>query len=336
MHLIFSRFFLFLSLTILLNTPASASECSAKDNEYAASWDNYYSPEGARAFGLKIQKLVKEKDLKGIFSLVNGELQSGPRKRSLVHKSFDEVFDAAWIDLVVSQEPACSPVGWRGFMLGHGLVWYNKTEAGWNILSLNGAAVERPAAKSAGWHFDERLLHPLCFSRPWLSGDNFEEFADAYNISDLQKLLRAPGLFMGSKISDYAPIRPSWCSSAEPCETISLVTELDRCKSDDFAFEERDGTVWITSSADGGNVEHQYNVLKELDAASCSKLAPDIGADCLESHLLRVGDYMGDSMGWNISFGIYGIFDLPEVGPSILPLLFFQNKNDATNYLDQD
>ena len=99
MHLILSRFFLFLFLTLLLNTSASASECSAQDNEYTASWDNYYSPEGARAFGLKIQKLVKEKDLKGIFSLVNGELQSGPRKRSLVHKSFDEVFDAAWIAL---------------------------------------------------------------------------------------------------------------------------------------------------------------------------------------------------------------------------------------------
>ena len=70
---------------------------------------------------------------------------------------------------------------------------------------------------------------------------------------------------MGSKILDYAPIRPSWCSSAEPCETISLVTELDRCKSDDFPFEERDGTVWITGSADKGNAEHQYNVLKELD-----------------------------------------------------------------------
>ena len=84
--------------------------------------------------------------------------------------------------------------------------------------------------------------------------------------------------------------RPSWCSNTEPCETISLVTELDRCKPDDFAFEERDGAVWITGSADGGNAEHQYNVLKELDAASCSKLAPDIGADCLESHLLRFGD----------------------------------------------
>ena len=41
MHLSLSRFFLFLFLTLLLNTPASASECSAKDNEYAASWDNY-------------------------------------------------------------------------------------------------------------------------------------------------------------------------------------------------------------------------------------------------------------------------------------------------------
>jgi hypothetical protein len=41
-------------------------------------------------------------------------------------------------------------------------------------------------------------------------------------------------------------------------------------------------------------------------------------------------------MGWDISFGIYGMFDLPKVGPSILPLLFFQNKNDALNYLDQD
>ena len=48
---------------------------------------------------------------------------------------------------------------------------------------------------------------------------------------------------------------------------------------------------------------------------------------CTKKH-----DYCG-SMGWDMSYGIYGLFDLEKLGPSIVPLIFFENKNKALNYL---
>ena len=75
---------------------------------------------------------------------------------------------------------------------------------------------------------------------------------------------------------------------------------------------------------------HQFTLKKQ----QCSKLAPNIGAKCRKAYLISVGDYSGGSMGWDISYGIYGLFDLPNFGPSIVPLKFFQNKNEALNFLD--
>ena len=327
--------FLFLVLPIFFNAPASASDCSKKAQKQAESRGNYYTPEGARAFGLKVQEFVKANDLAGIFSLVDGELQHGPRKKFIADKSFDEIFDKSWRISVLTHEPDCSPVGWRGFMLGNGKVWYNKSKKGWNIFSINGATVESATIKSVGWTVDEKTMHPLCFIRPWMSGDNFEEFAEFYEIDDLQEMFRAPGQFMGEKISNYEPIKPSWCSDDGECETISLVGELNQCTPETFEFEDRDGSVWIKVSTDDGDIEYEYKVLKEFDAKKCSKLAPGIGVDCQESYLVSIGDYSGGSMGWDTSYGIYGLFDLPNLGPSIVPLIFFQSKNDALNYLDQ-
>jgi len=41
-------------------------------------------------------------------------------------------------------------------------------------------------------------------------------------------------------------------------------------------------------------------------------------------------------VGFDTSFGIYGFFDLPNFGPSIVPLKFFPNKNEGLNFLDED
>ena len=121
-------------------SPVSANECSVEDQDYADFWENYYDPEDAYAVGLNIQNLVSAKDLSGIFSLVHGELQHGPSKEFVSNKSFDEVFDEGWREQVLADPAPCSPVGWRGFMLGHGLVWFNKFDHGWAIFSINGAA----------------------------------------------------------------------------------------------------------------------------------------------------------------------------------------------------
>ena len=74
----------------------SISNCSNKDRKYAKFWDNYYDPENAYDFGSKIKQLVKEKNLEGLFALVEGELTSGPRKQFIKGKKFSDIFSNDW------------------------------------------------------------------------------------------------------------------------------------------------------------------------------------------------------------------------------------------------
>ena len=74
-------------------------------------------------------------------------------------------------------------------------------------------------------------------------------------------------------------------------------------------------------------------IIKKIDEKKCSALAPNINSKCLSSYLVNAGDFSGGSMGWDMSYGIYGLFDLEKLGPSIVPLIFFENKNEALNYV---
>ena len=318
---------------ILSVSSVMANECSKEDEDYAEFWGNYYSPEDAYAFGLKVQSLVFNEDLSGIFSLVQGELQNGPRKEFIKNKTFKEVFNKEWVSKLLEDNAPCSPVGWRGFMLGNGLIWYNKNNNGWSIFSINGATQETINNPLLGWTINETLIHPLCFNRPWLSRDNFEEFAEVFGIKELRQFLKEPGLFLGSSISNFDPIRPSWCSKDDECKNISIVAQLERCSPAIFEFEDRDGKIWIKNSYDGIDVEYSYQILGAINNERCSDLAPNIGANCSKSYLIAVGGYSGGSMGWDMSYGVYGFFDLPNSGPSIVPLKFFQNKNEGLNFL---
>ena len=121
-------FILFISL--MYYTPSTAFNCTSEDIEYAKNWDNYYKPQEAYDFGIKIQNIIKAKDLEGLFSLVKGELQSGPRRSFIKNKSFDKIFTEEWVNSLLSSSPNCSPQGWRGFMLDSGKIWYNKSDQG--------------------------------------------------------------------------------------------------------------------------------------------------------------------------------------------------------------
>jgi uncharacterized protein len=80
----------------------------------------------AYKFGIKIQQAFREKNLSSLFNyMINEELKSGPRKKDVIGKSFDEVFTDRTKELILSEEPSCSTVGYRGYMLGSGKVWYD-------------------------------------------------------------------------------------------------------------------------------------------------------------------------------------------------------------------
>ena len=130
-------------------------------------------------------------------------------------------------------------------MLGNGMIWFNKSQNGWNILSMNGVAEERVDQSSVGWSIGQQVVHPFCFNRPWMSGDNFEEFSEVFGIDDLNQFLQTPGRFIGNPISNFAPIKPSWCSSDSRCETITLVSQINQCQVETFEFETKEGNILI-------------------------------------------------------------------------------------------
>lgn len=327
MLLLMKKVLFILFISLIYYTPSTASNCTSEDIEYAKTWDNYYKPQEAYDFGVKIQNIIKAKDLKGLFALVEGELQSGPRRSFIENKSFDEIFTEKWISSLLNSAPNCSPMGWRGFMLDSGSVWYNKADQGWEIFAINGAKVEEDKSSIIGWSYNNKLIHPTCFARVWMSGDNFEEFADQFKISNYERFSKKPGEFFGKEINNFNPIKAMWD------EYIKIINPINDCSFKDSKINNDEKFITIKGEGEFGAIEYGYSIIKNIGEKKCLELSPNIGSKCLGSYLIKAGDYSGGSMGWDMSYGIYGLFDIDKLGPSIAPLIFFDNKNDALNYL---
>ena len=75
-------------------------------------------------------------------------------------------------------------------------------------------------------------------------------------------------------------------------------------------------------------------VIREFDNDKCSALAPNIGSECMQSYLMEVGDWGGGTIGRDTDYGIYGIFQLDDVGLSVVPLRYFGSQNSGLNFID--
>tara|TARA_B100001057_G_scaffold142272_1_gene142002 strand:+ start:975 stop:2204 length:1230 start_codon:yes stop_codon:yes gene_type:complete len=101
--------------------------------------------EEAYAFGLYLQELVRSRDLESLYDNVKLPLINGPAKKTLTDREFDDLFSRNWSNTILSIEPDCSPVGVKGYMLGRGLIWFDKNRPigsknsteGWTIISIN-------------------------------------------------------------------------------------------------------------------------------------------------------------------------------------------------------
>ena len=352
------------SAGVTLGKEKSISKCSNKDREYAKFWDNYYDPEDAYEFGRKIKKLVKDKNLEGLFTLVEGELTSGPRKRFIKGKKFSDIFSNDWRNDLLTSDSPCSPVGWRGFMLARGSVWFNRKDGKWHIFSIIGARKEdiREANIPIGWTTTEGLIPPQCFVKEWVSSDNFEEFEDKYKIPKedcrsvklgSRKLTfcqstnfrKNPGMYLGKEISSLDGITPGW----DDKERITLVAPVDLC----FKGSVIAGTIGnpmklsvksnkkskeIESkicSSETSCTEYAYSILTNVPLNKCQELAPNLTGQCRQSFLIAVGNYSGGSRGWDYGYNIYGLFSFKDKRRFIVPLKTFRKKNDAINYIEQ-
>ena len=315
--------------------------CTEKDRKYAEFWKNSYDPEEAYNFGEYIKKLVKEKNLKNLFDLVEGELTSGPRKEFVNGKKFSDIFSDKWRESLLESKSPCSPVGWRGFMLDHGSIWFNKNKNKWYVRSILGAKKELISEKKLpiGWKISEKLIPPQCFSTEWMSSDNYEEFVQKFGIKNYKDFSKNPGKYLGKKIPNLEPITASWD------EKIYLAAPLKQCFEGnlrgggivdainmDVKISNKSIQTKICSSK-FSCTEYAYNILYKVPSKVCKKLAPHINGKCEESYLISVGDYSGGSMGWDMSYNIYGLFSINDNRKFIVPLKNFYKKNDAINYV---
>ncbi len=320
----------------------ASTNCSNEDKEYAKSWNDYYNPEDAYKFGNIIKQFIAGRDLDGLFGLVIGELQNGPRKRFIETRTFNQVFTEEWRSAVLASETPCQPVGWRGFMLANGLVWFNndgKPPGTWQIVAMNGAAKEGYLYESPdpAWRVDGRIVPPQCFVKILVSADNFRVYEETFGIADAANFRRNTGQYFGREIDRLDPIDSPWGNGKVP-----LATFLDICSSTDAVPPGNSQTPPIVNADsvssencyEGSCTQYAYRLLAPISQAECQNLAPHLPGRCESAYLVRIGDYSGGSIGWDFGFNIYGLFRLDDGRNAFVPLVNFNNENNARNFID--
>ena len=346
-------------------TASNSQVCKESDRKFAAEYhNNYYDPEEAYAFGLKIQNAVKDRNLKKLFSfVVDGELRTGPRRKYVEGKTFSEIFPDDWRKQILSSKPKCSPLGWKPFMLANGTIWYNKFKndnkdegrarcvgdkrnpslCHWSIITIHGAMEEKFEKKDlpVGWKVSGEHIPPQCFVKEWYSSDNYEEFEKQYQIENYDDFRKNPGKYLGKEIN-LTPINPSWGG-----EKITLVAFLDQClvgsvldgrivEKNKVKVDINEDSIKSKSCSSDGTAcsDYAYNLIASIPLNHCRELAANLSGECRSSYLIAIGDYGGGSMGWDYSYNIYGLFELKDKRKVVVPLKNFNNMNIAKNYVE--
>ena len=312
------KFFIFLALSLLV-TPAWANGCKTAEGREAYK------------FGIHIQSLIRNKDAAGLYKLVDGELDVGPQRAHALSTHFEQVFHRDWIASALSMKPPCYEFGWRGYLLGEaGAVRYRKVDGQMRIIGFYGYS-EAPKQTQI-WSFNGQKILPKCFEFEWLSGDNFSEFSSRYKVPR-KGLQEFPGQFLGKEITEFRPFKPSWCED-ESCENITLFQNLADCAPKGTNYQADDGYISAPLIDEDGTKmgEVNYRLIKRLSKNQCQALVPFLNSPCLDAHLI-VHRATGGSMSFPQS-GIFGLFDLQDIGISVVPLVYFENKNIGLNFLD--
>ena len=295
--------------------------CGDAYAQYEKYWK--YDAEEAYAFGQKIKDTVRQRDLVAFFSLVDGELDNGPRRIYIDNKSFSDIFPESWRAKILKSEPECTPVGWRGFMLAHGLIWYRSSP--FRIIAVNGWVKEKFPPVPVGWKVDGKILSPRCFAYEWSSSDNFEEFQEQFGIRDFRDFRHNTGKYFGDPIYPFEPILFYG-------ERISLWRNVIDCAVDVDGLLIEDKMVKFPPNGDEPWRKYEYGLLSEISNNLCRELAPNLPGKCVKSYL--VGIFRpGGSMSF-VSLYIYGLFELGDGGKIVFPLKYFDTLNSARNFLD--
>ena len=262
---------LILALLIIFTVPIPANsesqiprrkDCSLVKKKQ--SYD-YYDRQEAHDFGRKIQNLIAKKDIQGIYkNVLIDELQNGPRREFIKNKSFDQIFPKKWVNKVIKSESDCDSVGWRGFMISHGLIWFDRMESGkWSIKSINGVNQENFDNKNLiGWETNKGIIPPTCFP----TFGNFEKpkvdlFTEEFGIKNKRKFEHSPGEYIGKTI----PLGYEIKSKISKNNVYTVSTNLNEC----FKWNSENGFVKNEKRKDElvlvENIIYQKNNIKNRE-----------------------------------------------------------------------
>ena len=200
---------------------------------------DYYDRQEAHDFGRKIQTLIVKKDIQGIYkNVLIDELQNGPRREFIKNKSFDQIFPKQWVNKVITAEIDCDSIGWRGFMISNGLIWFDRMESGkWTIKSINGVNQEDFDNKDLiGWKTNKGIIPPSCFPTfGYFEKPKVDLFTEEFRIKNKRKFEYSPGKYIGKTIPLHHKIK----SKISKDNVYSVATNLDEC----FKWDSENGFV---------------------------------------------------------------------------------------------
>ena len=128
-------------LLVAMPLEGQAHPCDAYTTSPRAENADMADVYAAYDFGLKIQDAIRNKDGEALLALIEGELlHNGPRRSVIKSQPFDEIFPAGWQNSVLAGKPECGRIGWRGYMIASGLIWYEKSDtfpAQYTITGMN-------------------------------------------------------------------------------------------------------------------------------------------------------------------------------------------------------
>jgi hypothetical protein len=343
-----SKIFIIISISIIcnhsfsekknINDNISIMDCSQNSEEYARSWG--INPDAARAFGAKVKEAVRNQNLEQLFSMVNGELIYGPRKKFIKEKQFSDIFKEKWINDVLDGPIPCAPMGWRGLMLGNGAIWFQQDGTNeFSIFSIQGA-IEEPNDTTnlpIVWQVDGKKIGLDAFSYEWYCCDNYAEIAIQLHIS-YTVLSENPGLLYGKEIPLQKTIVPSWEDDKDNFGEVFLAKYIESYIPPTNLIINYKGERYVAQKRLGKESYYNsdtYRLLAKINSNDAQNLAPHLKARCKEAYLVEIRLNSGGSMGWINNYGIYALFQQQDGRKLIAPLKFFHSKNLALNFLDQ-
>ena len=161
-------------------------------------------------------------------------------------------------------------------------------------------------------------LQNECFVVEGFSGNYYFGYASIFNIRNYDEYRKNPGLFFGKEIDHYVKFNVLFDESDT---RYSLVQPVEECKK---------------PVKEVYKVEKSWTVLKNVSTKLCQELAPNIKSKCLGVYYIDVFSRPVEASYTSLnpsSYGIFGLFDLEDVGLSIVPLKYFSHWYDGSNYL---